>query len=395
MVKTRRILAVALAAMVAAFTAAPGAAAQETPQDQLRRIEQDLEEGRERATTLEAQAAQLERDVRALQRESVESAARAQGGEERVAAIAGRLRLLEAEERARFAGLSDRRQTIQTMLGALQRLARVPPEVLIAGPGTALDNVRTSILLAAVVPELEAQAERLRVELEALKLLRDEISGERDHLGTAQQVLGRERLELSRLIRRKADLRARRLVESGEETQRISRLSESATDLRALIEKLQAERDAAGAARQGPQIPFGTPLFSEAFGALAIPARGRLISGFGTRNAVGIRTQGLTIETGFDAQVIAPHDGRIVFAGPFRGYGQLLIIAHSEGYHSLLAGITRIDATVGQLLLAGEPVGQMGPAGGDNPELYMELRHNGEPIDPLPWLATTETKVGG
>ncbi len=84
-----------------------------------------------------------------------------------------------------------------------------------------------------------------------------------------------------------------------------------------------------------------------------------------------------------------------MFAGPFRGYGQLLIIAHGEGYHTLLAGIDRVDGAVGQLLLAGEPVGQMGASPGRKPELYVELRHDGDPIDPTPWLAATETKVSG
>ena len=393
--RPRRVAIAVAALLTAALVSVENGAAQETPQDQLERIERDLRQGRERAVTLEQEAAKLDRDLRALQRESVETAARAQDGEDRVAVIADRLTTYIGEERARFAALEDRRKTIQTMLGALQRISRLPPKVLIAGPGTALDNVRTSILLSAVIPELEAQADRLRSELEALRVLRDEISGERDRLSGAQQIVARERLALSRLIRRKADLRQRTLHEGNEETIRIARLSESATDLRALLDKLEADRARANAAAPDPRIPVGTPLFSTAFGALPMPARGRISSGFGTRNAVGVRSQGLTIETAFEAQVIAPHDGRIVFAAPFRGYGLLLIIAHGEGYHSLLAGITRIDASVGQLLLAGEPVGRMGPTGGEKLELYIELRHNGEPIDPLPWLAATETKVGG
>ena len=84
-----------------------------------------------------------------------------------------------------------------------------------------------------------------------------------------------------------------------------------------------------------------------------------------------------------------------MFAGPFRGYGELLIIDHGEGYHTLIAGVARIDGAVGQLLLAGEPVGVMGAPPEEKPELYIELRHDGEPIDPLPWLAATETKVSG
>ena len=106
--------------------------------------------------------------------------------------------------------------------------------------------------------------------------------------------------------------------------------------------------------------------------------------------------RGYRWQTRGGAQIVAPYDGRIVFAGPFRRYGQLLIIAHGEGYHTLLAGFASIDGVVGQWLLAGEPVGKMGQQESQRkPELYIELRQNGEPMNPLPWLAATETKVSG
>ncbi len=93
--------------------------------------------------------------------------------------------------------------------------------------------------------------------------------------------------------------------------------------------------------------------------------------------------------------MVSPHEGRVVFAGPFRRYGQLLIIEHGEGYYSLLAGLARIDGVIGQWILGGEPVGIMGRPGNGNPALYMELRRNGQPINPLPWLAARKGKVSG
>jgi len=102
----------------------------------------------------------------------------------------------------------------------------------------------------------------------------------------------------------------------------------------------------------------------------------------------------LTIEARPGGQVVAPYDGRVEFAGPFRGYGQILIIEHGDGYHSLLAGLDRIDGAVGQRLAAGEPVGSM-PPDGHGAALYLELRRHGQPINPLPWLATRDDKVSG
>ncbi len=134
--------------------------------------------------------------------------------------------------------------------------------------------------------------------------------------------------------------------------------------------------------------------FSQGQGHMPFPARGRVITRYGQTNDVGVVSKGLEIATRQGAQVIAPYDGQVVFSGPFRGYGLLLIIEHSEGYHTLLAGMARIDASVGQRLLSGEPVGIMGQDEA-KPALYVELRRNGQPVNPLPWLTAQKSKVGG
>jgi len=134
-----------------------------------------------------------------------------------------------------------------------------------------------------------------------------------------------------------------------------------------------------------------------------IPVRGTLVSGFGSATTDLSQARGIVLQTRPQAQVVAPFDGKIVFQGPFRSYGQILIIEHRGGYHTVLAGLGRVDAVVGQWLLAGEPVGIMGTSGGavidagqsisdpgtsnqDHPKLYVELRHNGQPVDPAPWF---------
>ena len=148
-------------------------------------------------------------------------------------------------------------------------------------------------------------------------------------------------------------------------------------------------------------LPPGATAFSKARGNLPLPVRGTITERFGTDIQTG-KTKGIRIAARAGAQVIAPHDGAIVFAGPFRDYGQLLIIDHGEGYHTLLAGMSRIDGAVGQAVLAGEPVGVMGNAtevaGGAanisaSPELYVEIRRRGNPVDPIPWLTATNRKV--
>jgi septal ring factor EnvC (AmiA/AmiB activator) len=140
-----------------------------------------------------------------------------------------------------------------------------------------------------------------------------------------------------------------------------------------------------------------TRSFAKARGTMPFPVTGRLASKYGEASQAageaGLMAKGITIQSRSGAQVVAPFDGIVAFAGPFRGYGLLLIIEHSEGYHTLLAGMGHIDAAVGQRVLAGEPVGVMENDGA--PALYVELRRDGQPINPLPWLADRAGKNSG
>jgi septal ring factor EnvC (AmiA/AmiB activator) len=174
----------------------------------------------------------------------------------------------------------------------------------------------------------------------------------------------------------------------------------------AVLNAEKAAREAEAAARKaGPAAahlgpaPWSRP-FSQAEGEMPFPARGRIVGRFGQAGESGSVARGVSIETRAGAQVVSPYDGQVVFAGPFRGYGLLLIIEHGEGYHTLLAGMARIDSNVGQHLLPGEPVGVMGPDGAtgqseSKPVLYVELRRNGQPVNPLPWFTAHKTKVSG
>lgn len=146
-----------------------------------------------------------------------------------------------------------------------------------------------------------------------------------------------------------------------------------------------------------PAIPFAT-----AREKLPLPAQGRRVLAFGERTQYGANSKGIVIETRSAAQITAPCDGWIVYAGEFRSYGQLLIINAGDGYHVLLAGMSQIDVTPGQFVLAAEPVGTMsamtngqGAPTAGSPVLYIEFRKDGRPIDPDPWWVAGQQKVQG
>jgi len=391
----RRTLPVALAACCLWVGAANPQTQDEPPANQLREVERAIEAGKTRSEELDREAARIETELRELQRTLVESARRAQSQEETVTELESRLGSFHVEERAVLARLNQRRAAIDKTLGALQRIGRLPPAALLTSPDNVTDAVRTSVLLSAIVPELAAQADSFRSELLALLQIRGEIVRRRARLDNAVARLKREQIALDRLIARKSSLRSRTLAESEEERRQIAALSASARDLTNLIDRIE-RRPRTTPTRLAMRPPTQIKPFSTARGTLALPARGPVVTRFGERSDLGLRAQGISVATRPGAQIVAPYDGRIVFAAAFRRYGQLLIIAHGEGYHTLLAGFDSIDGVVGQWLLAGEPVGKMGQQESQRkPELYFELRQNGEPMNPLPWLVATETKVSG
>ena len=171
------------------------------------------------------------------------------------------------------------------------------------------------------------------------------------------------------------------------------------------------ERSSERVAMMAPKPMKPTVPFDKMRGALAMPASGKRVVGYGERTEVGATSKGIVIETRASAQITSPSDGWIVYAGEFRSYGQLLIINAGGGYHIVLAGLTRIDVSVGQFVLAGEPVGAMG-ASGPGPEsrrttagksqdgkaqdalpvLYVEFRKDGRPFDSSPWWAPEGSK---
>ena len=296
---------------------------------------------------------------------------------------------------------------------ALQKLSRLPPEAVIAYPTGAADLIRTAILLRSAVPQIEGQAARLREDLIALAATRELIANRKFQLAKTSLEFKNKRSTLDGLIRMKAAEHERALSERREATLRIENLTGQAQNLRDLFGNLEQERKKQLArereikqkqqlkvkkanSQKSASVPKKTvrlapPLdlkpFALSRGSLRYPAVGRINGHYGEIVRRGVTRKGLSIETRDSAQVIAPFDGKVVFAGNFRGYGQLLIIDHGEGYHSLLAGMSRIDGVMGQYLLSGEPVGVMGSHSKGKPSLYIELRRNGQPINPVPWLA--------
>ncbi|MBT3700095.1 MAG: peptidoglycan DD-metalloendopeptidase family protein [Alphaproteobacteria bacterium] len=388
------------------YPALPAYTADNKAEKKLQAVEEALKKHRDQRRALQTKAKLLGQDLKSMRKSLIGTAASVQRYEDMVSDFETRLAALAAEQNAKTKILARRRGHLANTLGTLARLSRHPPEALIVSPASPVDMVRGSMVLSAVVPRLEARAAKLASELDALRRLRIEIGQKRVRLASANQGLSKERTALDRLLKRTARQRQLTLKSSAREKRRLKRLASQAKDLKALIAKLEAEERKRTGIKVLPPPPGATP-FSAEMGRLPLPARGPVVLRFGEQLETGLKSKGIKVATRPNATVVAPHDGRVVFAGAFRSYGRLLIIAHGEGYHTLIAGMAQIDGEVGQWLLAGEPVGQMGNRRGvakgtakvaDNgglPQLYLELRRQGEPINPLTWLAPSDRKVDG
>ncbi len=376
--------------------------------ERLEEVKRALGEGREKARKLKQKADQIERELARLRRDMVAAANIIQARERRAAELIKSVDELKAKENAKLARLTAQRGQLAGVLMALQRVARYPPEALITQPISPADTVRSAILLRAAVPEINRLAFRLREDLESLARARRDMAEKKAQLTGVTDSLENERHRLAVLYGQKTAIKYRTMTARKAEARRLKSLAGEAASLRDLLRQLKKagkrprlRRETPGsgesAAKTGIIAPSktvlglpagltGVPISSQR-GKLPPPAVGRIVGRFGQTLSTGLTRKGIRIQTAAGAQVVAPYEGRIVYAGKFRGYGELLIIEHGEGYHSLLSGLARIDSTIGQWVVAGEPVGVMGRPDRRKPVLYVELRRNGQPINPIPWLA--------
>ena len=307
--------------------------------------------------------------------------------------------------------LAARRSDLGTTIAALQRMALRPTLALLVSPGDLNDIVRSGLLLRTAVPEIERQARLLRADIDTLVGLEFRIRDRKTELETAAAELKRERFRLKSLSDSKNRVLTQTKGAQASAEKRVSGLRAEASSLEELLSNLR-DRTVSAASQQNlvtPTLKPSGPSISSARGQLSLPAQGTVVRRFGSRTNAGVSATGVTWKTRSETSVVAPWDGTIVFAGPFRRFGQILIIDHGEGYHSLIAGLGQIDAQMDQWVLAGEPVGMTSggadaKSGGrasqaqsrfDGARLYVELRRDGQPINPLPWLAAQINRTQG
>jgi len=402
--------------------------------DSLKQHDQELAAIRDQQRRAHENEGKLKREIesigsdrRKFNTQLIESAERVRAIEAAIIQANERIKPLDDREQTVRRSLDERRGVIGEVLAAMQRISRRPPPVILGRPEDALESLRTAILLGAVLPEMRQETAALVADLSELARVRKELAEQRDRLERDLKNLADEGLRLAMMIeqRQKQQQDVEKTVAA--ERQRATQLGREADNLKDLIGGIErnldgATRTARAAARAGDEKkvldspPDAATLkdagrlapaiaFAAAKKRLPLPVNGVKIKEFGASDGLGGSERGLSIATRNGSQVTAPCDGWVVYAGPFRNYGQLLILNAGDGYHVLLAGMERISVDLGQFVVTGEPVAAMGSraqaaaavtAGSGQPVLYIEFRKDGTPVDPGPWWAASEVeKVRG
>jgi septal ring factor EnvC (AmiA/AmiB activator) len=381
----RATLARAAAAAGALLALGPAALAQDRAptREELRRVETEKAEREDRIQNLLRNAEGARQEVRRLQGQLLEATRQLQALERDAERQETRLVDLRRREQAARANLVTDREALEDVLAALVRMERQKPPPLAVRPADAVEAVRAASLLGAITPPLQARAQRVAAELDRVRALRAQLLDQNVAFRQAEAALLAQARTIETLARDRAELERRLRADAADEQARVRQLADRAATLRELIERLVRPD------RAGPRLPAPPGLpgrFAQAQGAIAQPTAGAIVRRFNAGGPDDARTRGVTFQARRGGAVVAPFDGRIEFAGEFRSYGRVLILNVGGGYHIVLAGLDTVFGVVGQEVLAGEPIGVMSAGGQTAPELYMEVRREGRPVDPGPWL---------
>ncbi len=394
---------------------APTPADLDSKRQQLRQLETGAEAAHNRARDLAGAVADLAASQAQVKMRLLEATSALQKAETEAAEIEIRVDSLSQQEKTLAGALAGRRGEIAKILTILQRMGRKPPPAVLTRPQDMLDALRGGQALETALEPIRTQAKVLQADLTALLSLRRQLGVEQARLAEASARLKTQREELAQTVQARQEQLAGAQNELNAENDRARSLARQATSLKDLIKRLegrdaQNRRDAGTSPTGGTASPrdpdrLGPVIaFTELKGKLRLPAVGSIVRNYGATNNDGLE-KGVSIATRENAIIVAPSDGRVSYAGPYRSYGQLLIINAGGGYYVVLAGMNRANVNVGQFVLSGEPIGVMGDGvaqttasiaiGASKPILYVEFRKDGASIDPSPWWATSSSRKGG
>jgi septal ring factor EnvC (AmiA/AmiB activator) len=356
------------------------------------------------AAAMAAQQAAAKRA--ALVQQEVDEAAKLRAYEQQTARNAAQLAQLQAEQRDAAAERKADAAAIAPLLPLITRLATHPAATLLAAQATPEmrlapgDAVKGALIMRGLTRMIASRAAALRQSEDRLALLTRQVG---EAQAAVTESIGRQQRReqaldsdvnavqsLESQARQQAAAEQEAAAAAGNKArtlrQVIGRLREEARR-REMLAKARAQKEAAAKARAEKAAERVAVPEAMSKALRHGPVAGHLVRSFGAATVAG-PASGDTFAAAPGAVVVTPVAGRVVFARKFPGYGKLLILDCGHGYDFVLAGLDRFDVAVGNHIAAGQPVGRMpgyDPARPSRqPALYVELRHDGSPVDPTP-----------
>ena len=371
------------------------AAAQDAPIPEKKisaeQLDKKLKSGKADKAELEQSLKQIDQDLKSTKSKLIDVAKAVQNNEKELQKLDKQIAELEERKDKLSEKLQKDRGKIADLILALERIRRLPPEALIVKPDAPLKTAQSAMLLKDILPTIHQRAEDVKITLKELDETSSTLQARRADAASRGKKLDEQHKELDSLVKKRADLYASTQEDLKAQKAKIARISTQAKNLRDLVQRLEDERTRNAAriakeqAAQKQQKPQQRIVSNEppGDGRARLPLPGILKTAYNEPDNFGAPSQGIDIEGRAGALVVAPMGGIIRFAGYFKNYGNMVIIEHEKGWHSLVAGLENIDTVVGQAVNAGEPLGVLHQSSsGQKPVLYYELRHNGKAVNP-------------
>ncbi|HEX8622022.1 MAG TPA: peptidoglycan DD-metalloendopeptidase family protein [Allosphingosinicella sp.] len=332
---------------------------------------------RRRSEALESQARRATGEAARANAAAAALAARIEAAEADITAAQSRIALIERLSVAQRARLAAGQGSLIRLTAALQTMARRPPALALVQPGSLDEVVHVRALLASSLPAIRARTAGVRSEMERGQKLRRQAAEAVVQLSASRRDLQQRRLALAQFERGQRSRSATLMQSAVQESDRALAFGEEARDLAALAgtRAFQARLARRLAALPGPAPRPGDAPVPAPPARYLLPVEGRLVTGTGEISDSGVHARGLTLAAAAGTLAVAPRPGRIAFAGPLRGYGEVVIIDHGGGWTTTVTDLTGLAVRRGDRIEAGRPLGRT-----TGEDVTVELRKDGRPV---------------
>lgn len=345
---------------------------------ELKQIERAQREKEQQSKQLAVTSAKIQAEVEGLKEKLVAVSQRLAEHEDRRDALQAELFNTEQDQKKLATAHQKSQRSLSQIVGALLRLSQMPPGAMVFSSQPPDETIATSIAVRAMTAELNHRVEDEKQKLAELNVVESRLRSQQAAVAAAEIKIAADRRELSQLLKQRESARLKTETDRVATEEAARALAARASDLRELIQQLRVREAAQRVQRRTPKPRVSASVLGAA-GSARLPVYGTVLHAYGQQDSAGNRARGITVSTQSGATVSAPRAGQVAFAGPFRSYGQVVIIEVAEGAHILLTGLGKIDVAEGENVKAGEPVGRMPD---DEGRLYLETRKDGEPVDP-------------